>query len=174
MNFRNIIMWGLIVLLSVGLFNLFQDPRGVRVQSDQIAFSEFLKEVDTGRVVQVEIKGNNIEGTLSDGSKFNTYSPNYPELVDKLNRQMKTLFSSAFSLYNQMLEEGVAKECARFVLPLATPTRLYMTGSVRSWVHYIELRSGHGTQKEHMDIANGCKDIFIREFPTVAEALEWD
>ena len=97
-----------------------------------------------------------------------------PELVDKLNRQMKTLFSSAFALYNQMLEEGVAKECARFVLPLATPTRLYMTGSVRSWVHYIELRSGHGTQKEHMDIANGCKDIFIREFPTVAEALEWD
>ena len=97
-----------------------------------------------------------------------------PELVDKLNRQMKTLFSSAFSLYNQMLEQGVAKECARFVLPLATPTRLYMTGSVRSWVHYIELRSGHGTQKEHMDIANGCKDIFIREFPTVAEALEWD
>ena len=60
------------------------------------------------------------------------------------------------------------------MLPLATPTRLYMTGSVRSWVHYIELRSGHGTQKEHMDIANGCKDIFIREFPTVAEALEWD
>ena len=72
MNFRNIIMWGLIVLLSVGLFNLFQDPRGVRTQSDQIAFSEFLKEVDTGRVVQVEIKGNNIEGTLADCSKFNT------------------------------------------------------------------------------------------------------
>ncbi len=85
MNFRNLIMWGLIILLSVGLFNLFQDPRGVRTQSDQIAFSEFLKEVDTGRVVQVEIKGNNIEGTLSDGSKFKTYSPNYPELVDKLN-----------------------------------------------------------------------------------------
>ena len=96
-----------------------------------------------------------------------------PELVEKLNRQMKTLFGSAFALYNQMLESGVAKECARFVLPLATPTRLYMTGSVRSWIHYIELRSGHGTQKEHMDIANGCKDIFMEEFPTVAQALEW-
>ena len=96
-----------------------------------------------------------------------------PELVEKLNRQMKTLFGSAFSLYNQMLESGVAKECARFVLPLATPTRLYMTGSIRSWIHYIELRGGHGTQKEHMDIANTCKDIFVKEFPTVAEALEW-
>ena len=96
-----------------------------------------------------------------------------PELVEKLNRQMKTLFGSAFSLYNQMLESGVAKECARFVLPLATPTRLYMTGSIRSWIHYIELRGGHGTQKEHMDIANTCKDIFMEEFPTVAESLEW-
>ena len=96
-----------------------------------------------------------------------------PELVENLNKQMETLFSSAFSLYNQMLEQGVAKECARFVLPLATPTRLYMTGSVRSWIHYIELRSGHGTQKEHMDIANACKDIFVKEFPTVSEALEW-
>ena len=96
-----------------------------------------------------------------------------PELVENLNKQMETLFSSAFSLYNQMLEDGVAKECARFVLPLATPTRLYMTGSARSWIHYIKLRSGHGTQKEHMDVANECKKIFIEQFPTIAEALEW-
>ena len=86
---------------------------------------------------------------------------------------MNTLFSSSLALYNQMLESGVAKECARFVLPLATPTRLYMSGSVRSWIHYIELRSGHGTQKEHMDIANACKKIFTEQFPTVAEAMEW-
>ena len=71
------------------------------------------------------------------------------------------------------LREGIAKECARFVLPLATPTRIYMSGSVRSWAHYIDLRSGHGTQKEHMDIANACKDIFKEQFPTVSEALEW-
>ena len=96
-----------------------------------------------------------------------------PEMVDKFNRQMNTLFSSAFGLYNQMLEAGVAKECARFVLPLATPTRIYMTGSCRSWIHYINLRSAHGTQKEHMDIANGCKKIFVENFPSVSEALEW-
>ena len=97
-----------------------------------------------------------------------------PEVVEKLNKQMNTLFSSAFSLYNQMLEKGVAKECARFVLPLATPTRIYMTGSARSWIHYINLRSGHGTHKEHMDIANECKSIFVEQFPSVAEAMEWE
>ena len=96
-----------------------------------------------------------------------------PEMVEKFNRQMNTLFSSAFGLYNQMLEAGVAKECARFVLPLATPTRIYMTGSCRSWIHYINLRSAHGTQKEHMDIANGCKKLFTEQFPAVSEALEW-
>ena len=96
-----------------------------------------------------------------------------PEVVEKLNKQMNTLFSSAFSLYNQMLEKGVAKECARFVLPLATPTRIYMTGSVRSWIHYIDLRSAHGTQKEHMDIANEAKSIFVEQFPSIAEAMEW-
>jgi len=96
-----------------------------------------------------------------------------PEMVEKFNRQMNTLFSSAFGLYNQMLQAGVAKECARFVLPLATPTKLYMTGSCRSWIHYINLRSAHGTQKEHMDIANTCKKIFIEQFPAVSEALDW-
>ena len=87
--------------------------------------------------------------------------------------KMQQHFDQAMELYKNMLLNGVAKECARFVLPLATPTRLYMTGSVRSWVHYIELRSGHGTQKEHMDIANECKKIFSEQFPIVAEALQW-
>ena len=91
----------------------------------------------------------------------------------KLELQMNTLFSSATALYQQMLEEGVAKECARMVLPLCTPTRIYMTGSCRSWIHYIELRSAHGTQKEHMDIAQACKTVFIEQFPIVSEALEW-
>jgi thymidylate synthase (FAD) len=67
----------------------------------------------------------------------------------------------------------VAKECARFVLPLATPTRIYMTGSCRSWIHYINLRSANGTQKEHMEIAEAAKKIFICQFPSVSEALEW-
>ena len=96
-----------------------------------------------------------------------------PKIVEKLNAQMNTLFSSAFSLYNQMLQEGVAKECARMVLPLCTPTRIYMTGSCRSWIHYINLRSANGTQKEHMLIAQAVKKIFIEQFPTVSDALDW-
>jgi len=96
-----------------------------------------------------------------------------PMLVQELEVKMQKYFADGMKLYKQMLDAKVAKECARFVLPLATPTRLYMSGSVRSWIHYIELRSGHGTQKEHMDIANACKNIFTEQFPTVAEAMEW-
>jgi thymidylate synthase (FAD) len=96
-----------------------------------------------------------------------------PELVETLNKQMITLFSSSKSLYEQMLSQGVAKECARMVLPLCTPTRIYMTGSCRSWIHYINLRSAHGTQKEHMEIAEACRKIFVEQFSSVSEALEW-
>ena len=98
--------------------------------------------------------------------------------IDPFTRQryeilMQKHFREAMNLYQEMLDEGIAKECARFVLPLATPTRLYMTGSVRSWIHYIDLRSANGTQKEHMDIALGAKKIFCEQFPAVAEAMEW-
>ena len=96
-----------------------------------------------------------------------------PILIQELEVKMMNYFRDGMKLYKEMLDAKVAKECARFVLPLATPTRLYMSGSVRSWIHYIELRSGHGTQKEHMDIANACKQIFTEQFPTVAEAMEW-
>ena len=82
-------------------------------------------------------------------------------------------FVEAMDLYNELLGNGIAKECARFVLPLATPTRLYMTGSIRSWIHYIDLRSAHGTQKEHMDIVEECRNIFKEEFPIISEALQW-
>jgi len=87
--------------------------------------------------------------------------------------KMQKHFEKGMKLYKEMLDADIAKECARFVLPLAVPTRLYMSGSCRSWIHYISLRSANGTQKEHMDIANACKDIFVEQFPTVSEALEW-
>jgi len=91
----------------------------------------------------------------------------------RFNMKMTRLFTQSMDLYKEMLEAGIAKECARFVLPLATPTRLYMSGSCRSWIHYIQLRSANGTQAEHMKIAEACKQIFAEQFPTVAEALEW-
>ena len=90
-----------------------------------------------------------------------------------LQEKIAEHFVEAMDLYNELLANGIAKECARFVLPLATPTRLYMTGSCRSWIHYINLRSAHGTQKEHMDVVAECKKIFVEQFPAVSEALEW-
>jgi thymidylate synthase (FAD) len=97
--------------------------------------------------------------------------PDYLKLT--LTEDIRVHFEHSLRLYNRLLEHGVAKECARFVLPLATPTRLYMTGSVRSWVHYIDLRSSHGTQKEHMEIAELVRCIFTCQFPAVSSALEW-
>ena len=87
-------MRGLIVLLSVGLFNLFQNPNKTQSAENKIAFSKFLEEVDAGRVIQVEIQGNNINGIMSDNSRFNTYSPNYPDLVEKLSSKNVNIIAS--------------------------------------------------------------------------------
>jgi thymidylate synthase (FAD) len=95
------------------------------------------------------------------------------EIRAKWNTKIREHFGKAKALYDDLIKDGVAKECARFILPLATPTRLYMSGTARSWIHYIELRSDHGTQKEHMDIAKECKKIFIEQFPIIGEALGW-
>ena len=96
-----------------------------------------------------------------------------PFLIQKYEVKIEKHFKQAMKIYQEMLKDGIAKECARFVLPLATPTRLYMTGSIRSWIHYIDLRASHGTQKEHTEIVNQIKSIFVDELPVVAEALEW-
>lgn len=95
------------------------------------------------------------------------------EIKSKWTSQIRQHFAKSKALYDGMIKDGIAKESARFILPLATPTKLYMSGSVRSWLHYIELRSSNGTQKEHMIIANQCKSIFVEQFPTISEALSW-
>jgi len=108
-----------------------------------------------------------------DKNRQNSIDDLDPLMVEDLNLKMQRHFVDGMKLYKEMLDAGVAKECARFVLPLATPTKLYMSGSIRSWMHYIDLRSSHGTQKEHMDIAEACRDIFIEQFPIIAEAHDY-
>ena len=108
-----------------------------------------------------------------DKNRQNSIDDLDPKDVEKMNHIIEELFKDSQDVYAMLLKKGVAKECARFVLPLATPTRIYMTGSLRSWIHYIELRTGHGTQKEHMDLAMLCKDHFICNFPTISSALGW-
>lgn len=90
-----------------------------------------------------------------------------------LERQVELLYANAQDLYDLAISKGVAKECARSILPLGTPTRMYMSGSVRSWLHYIQIRAGIETQLEHRLIAEDCKRIFIEQFPSIAEAVEW-
>lgn len=95
------------------------------------------------------------------------------EIKSKWRVKIREHFAKGKAIYDGMIKDGIAKECARFVLPLATPTKLYMSGSVRSFIHWIQLRSANGTQKEHMTIVNEAKKIFKSEFPITAEALGW-
>ena len=108
-----------------------------------------------------------------DKNRQNSIDDVDPLMQQDFEIKMQRHFVNGMHLYKEMLDAGIAKECARFVLPLATPTKLYMSGSIRSWMHYIDLRSAHGTQKEHMDIAEACRDIFIEQFPIIAEAHDY-
>ena len=94
-----------------------------------------------------------------------------PGLRKDYQQKIEKHFTDSMSLYNNLLDNGVAKECARFVLPLACPSRLYMTGSARSWMHYIDLRSANGTQEEHRRIAIECGEVFQEVFPDIADAM---
>lgn len=150
-------------------------------------------EIETSRMISAQILRHR-------SFKFSEFSQRYAEPVDFVpiearkpvagNRQSSVPFSDdrihhwwkyaqtsfwhkAQDLYKEALDAGIAKECARAVLPMFTCSRLYMTGDVRSWIHYLDLRTQPDTQKEHRDIAEAIKRIFIEQFPTVSEALGW-
>ena len=108
-----------------------------------------------------------------DKNRQNSIDNVDPWKKQKYEILMQNHFKQGMDLYQQMLEEGIAKECARNVLPLAVPTKMYMTGNLRNWIHYIQLRSANGTQKEHQEIALLAKEHFVCQFPTISEALEW-
>lgn len=95
------------------------------------------------------------------------------ELEVQLNEAIEEFLGASIEVYNHLIENGVAKECARMVLPLCTETTMYMKGSIRSWIHYIQIRAAQETQKEHREIAEQIKNIFVSKFPNVAQALEW-
>lgn len=95
------------------------------------------------------------------------------ELDKQLENSISLHLDNSFMLYDELLKEGVAKECARNILPLTTETTMFMKGSFRSWIHYIDLRTCEDTQKEHRDIALKCKEIFVNNFPKTGEALNW-
>ena len=152
-----------------------ETTRGIAAQvlrHRSFTFQEFSQRYASTNLLTSDIQLPELR-RQDDKNRQNSIDDLDPFLIQNLELQMQTLFDSSMALYQQMLDRGVAKECARNVLPLCTPTRIYMTGSCRSWIHYISLRSAHGTQKEHMNIAEGCREIFVEQFPAVSEALEW-
>ena len=130
--------------------------------SQRYADSSQLGDIPIPELRRQDVK--NRQNSISDLSE---------EVKNKYINKIKENFQRTSNLYEEMLSAGIAKECARFILPLATPTRIYMTGSCRSWIHYIKLRSGNGTQEEHKQIALNCREIFKENFPIVSKALDW-
>jgi len=115
-----------------------------------------------------------VEARIQDTqNRQNSYETVDQDLKSWWDREQRALYDQSVNLYERAIERGIAKESARFVLPLSAPTRMYMNGTIRSWIHYIDLRSANGTQKEHKEIAVACKDIFKEQFPVIADALEW-
>jgi thymidylate synthase (FAD) len=126
------------------------------------------------RYAKVDVAIPPAEARLQDTkNRQNSIRTDDIELHQWFSDEQQKLYEKAIELYEKAIEKGIAKESARFVLPLATPTTLYMTGDVRSWIFYIKLRSQNGTQREHAGIAYGCKQIFKKEFPIISEALGW-
>ena len=129
MNFKNLAMWAVIVILTIGLYNMFKNPQGSTNQKNNIIFSEFLTQVDNGRVVQVEIQGKNIKGVMSNGEMFNTYAPDDPNLLQKLSdkgvsisaspleEKMPSLFGVLLSWFPMLLLIAVSVSYTHLTLP---------------------------------------------------------
>jgi thymidylate synthase (FAD) len=126
------------------------------------------------RYSKVDLTIPSVEARLQDNkNRQNSIQTNDIELHQWFSDEQQKLYEKSTELYEKAIEKGIAKESARFVLPLSTPTTLYMTSNIRDWIFYIKTRSSNGTQREHADIANAIKQIFKEEFPIISEALEW-
>ena len=114
-----------------------------------------------------------LQDTKNRQNSIDVVDEDTKSIVANYEKQIDDYFKQGLSLYQDMLDSGIAKECARNILPMCSPTTIYMTGNVRSWMHYIDLRSANGTQKEHQEVALACKEIFKQQLPVVSEALGW-
>jgi thymidylate synthase (FAD) len=165
--------WSIFEMASMGLE--VNTTRGIAAQilrHRSFNFQEFSQRYADTTLLAEEIPLFELR-RQDDKNRQNSIDDIPDEVRAKWGMKIREHFAKAKSIYDGMIADGIAKECARFILPLATPTRLYIHGNIRSWIHYIELRSSNGTQKEHMLIAEEAKRIFSEQFPTVSEALGW-
>jgi len=150
-------------------------------------------EIETSRAISAQIlrhKSFNFQEFSQRYAKvqdFELYNArrqdekNRQNSIDNLSKKTKEWFELtqkdvqciSMTAYHDSLKKGIAKEQARFLLPMSISTKLYMSGSIRSWIHYLDLRCGNGTQKEHKEIAESIKKIFIKEFPILSESLQY-
>lgn len=128
-------------------------------------FSQRYAEVERAEVPELR--------NQDDKNRQNSIDNVDPLIDDEVSNAIKVLFDATYVLYEDMLKMGIAKECARMILPMCSPTTIYMTGNIRSWINYINLRAANGTQKEHMDIAELAKQVFTEQLPVVSKALGW-
>ena len=135
-------------------------------------FQEFSQRYADTKLLEQTIEPPELR-RQDDKNRQNSISDLPPGVIADYTEKIRKHYAESMALYNNLLDNGVAKECARFVLPLSTNTRLYMTGSCRSWIHYINLRTANGTQLEHMRVAEQCREVFKEVFPDVSTALEW-
>jgi len=150
--------------------NTTRDIAAQIIRHRSFSFQEFSQRYadvkDLGQVPMPEFRRQDTK------NRQNSINDLDPKLIKAFEQRTRMLFAESQELYDDMLEAGIAKECARKVLPMNSPSRIYMTGTLRSWMHYIDLRASNGTQKEHMDIASAVKEIFAKKFPAIHQALE--
>ena len=160
------------VFETVGMTVEIKTTRAIAAQV--LRHRSFTFQAFSQRYAKVDVTIPPVEARLQDTkNRQNSIVTDDIELHQWFSDEQQKLYEKSVELYEKALEKGVAKESARFVLPLSTPTTLYMTGNVRSWIFYINLRAGNGTQKEHADVANAIKQIFKENFPVISDALEW-
>ena len=163
--------WSIFEMASMGLE--VNTTRGIAAQilrHRSFNFQEFSQRYADTTLLAEEIPLFELR-RQDDKNRQNSIDDMSDEIRYKWNSKIREHFSKAKALYDGMIADGIAKECARFILPLATPTRLYVYGNIRSWITYIALREKHGTQKEHMIIAKDCKRVFSEQFPIITESL---
>jgi thymidylate synthase (FAD) len=150
--------------------NTTRDIAAQIIRHRSFSFQEFSQRYadvkDLGEIPMPELRRQDSK------NRQNSIADLDPELVKAFERRTMMLFAESQELYDDMLEAGIAKESARKVLPMNSPSRIYMVGTIRSWMHYIDLRSANGTQKEHRDIALALSAIFAEQFPSIHQALE--
>ena len=148
-----------------------ETTRGISAQiirHRSFSFQEFSQRYsDIQEIMPIEIRRQDTK------NRQNSIDNLPSETINWFNHESEQLNNQIQQFYKDCLDKDIAKECARFIMPMSSKTKLYMNGTIRSWIHYIQLRTDNGTQKEHMDIANQAKDIFCKELPTIADALGW-